>query len=351
MTGRWPLAAPPPPAGAQPGAPPSLSVVIPVHQAAGVVADAVASALGQTLPPLEVIVCDDGSTDDPASALAPFAERITLLRQENRGEAGAKNAAARAASGDYVAILDADDLFAPERLEAMATCLAERPDLDILTTDAWIELDGRRVRRVYEHGFAFPVTSQRTEILRGNFVFGLCAVRRSRLLEAGGFDETIRHATDWDRWLRLVLDGSAVGCVEAPLATYRLQRGSLSSQRARMLAGRVQTLEKAARRSDLAPAERAAVAASLRDHRSRLAVARAREALLAGEPQARRLALAGAVSAGQPAATRVKLAAAALAPRAVGRALRGRPVETTAGLLVAPAGAGDAPSEPGAARR
>jgi hypothetical protein len=341
------IAAPPAPPGARAGPRPTISVIIASYQAAALVPDAVRSALDQSSPPHEVIVCDDGSTDDTAGALAPYRDRITLLRQDNRGEAGARNTAARAASGDFLAILDADDLFVRERLEALGEALARRPDLDILTTDAWIELDGRRVRRVYEHGYTFPVRDQRAEILRGNFVFGLCAVRRRAWLDAGGCDESIRHATDWDLWLRLILGGATAGCLPAPLAIYRLQRGSLSSQRARMLAGRIQILEKTARRADLSAAERASVDVTLRDHRRRLALARAREALSEGAPGARGLAARAALGRGQAVPTRLKLAAGALAPRAVGRALRSRPVETTAGLLVAPTGA---PSEPGAAR-
>ena len=153
VEGRWPLAAPPAPAATTAGGVPSLSVIVAAYQAAEVIGDAVGSALGQTVPPLEVIVCDDGSTDDLAGALAPFGDRVRLLRQANGGEAAAKNAAAAAASGDYVVVLDADDVFEPERLEALGACLAARPDLDLLTTDGWVELGGRRVRRVYHEGF------------------------------------------------------------------------------------------------------------------------------------------------------------------------------------------------------
>ena len=82
-------------------------------------------------------------------------------------------------------------------------------------------------------------------------------MRRSLVLEAGGYDEAIRYATDWDLWLRLILDGARAGCLMEPLAHYRLQRGSLSSQLASMHAGRVAILEKAARRRDLSDEERA----------------------------------------------------------------------------------------------
>src|SRR2546422_6867419 len=111
--------APAPEAPTEGGGVPTFSVVIPAYQAAGFIGDAIESVLAQTLAPIEVIVCDDGSTDDLEGALARYRNSITLLRKENGGEASAKNAGARAASGDFVAVLDADDVYFPERLEAL----------------------------------------------------------------------------------------------------------------------------------------------------------------------------------------------------------------------------------------
>ena len=344
VDGRWPLAAPPPAAPVTPGARPSLSVIIAAYQAAHVVGDAVASALGQTAPPLDVVVCDDGSTDDVAGALAPFGDDVTLLRQANGGEAAAKNTAAAAARGEFVVILDADDVFAPERLEAIGACLAARPDLDILTTDGWVELGGEPVQRVYHEGFTFPVARQREAIVRTNFVFGLAAVRRRRMLDAGGFDVAIGHTTDWDLWLRLILDGSPAGCIQLPLARYRLQPGSLSSQRARMLEGRLRTLAKARATQRLSPAERAALDTAARALEDRLRRERALEALVDGRAGARVLAARAAVAPRQHPLTRVKLLAAAAAPGLAGRRLARRPRETTAGLRAV---AGAAPTDPG----
>ena len=165
-----------------------------------------------------MIVCDDGSSDGTAAALAPFGDRVTVLTQHNRGEAGAKNTATRAASGDFVAILDADDVYLPERLEALGELAAARPDLDILTTDATLVAGGRPVRSVYDETWTFEVADQRRAILERNFIFGHVAVRREALLAAGGFDEAIRWTTDWDCWLRLIFAGSRAGLVDEPLA-------------------------------------------------------------------------------------------------------------------------------------
>jgi glycosyltransferase involved in cell wall biosynthesis len=114
---------------------PTFSIVIAAHNAAGTIAEAVESALAQTLPAIEVIVGDDGSTDETAAALDPYRERIRYFRQEHRGVASTRNAALKIARGDFFAVLDADDAYLPERLEALAGLSATRPDLDLLCTD------------------------------------------------------------------------------------------------------------------------------------------------------------------------------------------------------------------------
>ena len=131
---------------------PSFSVIIPAYQAAGTIAQAVESALDQTVPAHEVIICDDGSTDDLEGALAPYRDRITLIHKENGGGASALNAAASAASGDFVVVLDSDDTYEPERLEALGALAAARPDLDVLMTDSYLEAGGRVVGALLEGG-------------------------------------------------------------------------------------------------------------------------------------------------------------------------------------------------------
>ena len=344
----------PPAQNVTPGDVPSFSIVIAAYEVADVIGEAIESALAQTAPPLEIVVCDDGSTDDLEGALAPYRDRIALVRKENGGEASAKNAAARAASGDFVAILDADDVYFPERLEALGELAAARPDLDILTTDAYLELDGVRRRRVYEGGWTFEIEDQRRAILQRNFVFGLAAVRRERLLAAGGFDESIRWTTDWDCWARLILAGAAAGAVAEPLALYHLRQSSLSADRAKLVAGRVQTLEKAASHPSLTPEERRVVASSIATERRELALLELRQALAEGSTDARRRALAVARERGYPRRTRLKAALAAGAPRLSGRLLRERLATrwtAASGIAVERAPEAGAPTAPARARR
>jgi hypothetical protein len=304
--------------------PPTFSIIIAAYQVADVIAESIESALAQTVRPLEIVVCNDGSTDELEAAVAPYRGRIVLLHKENGGEASAKNAAARVASGEFVAILDADDVYFRERLEALGELSAARPDLDILTTDAFLELDGVRRRRVYEGAWSFEIADQRRAILQRNFVFGLAAVRRRRLLDAGGFDETIRWTTDWDCWARLILGGARAGAVDEPLAIYRLRESSLSADRARLVDGRVRTLEKAASHPSLTPAERVVVAASIARERRELQLLELRQALVQGAADARRRAVEVARGPAFPIRTRLKAAFAVAAPRLSGRLLRRR---------------------------
>ncbi|MGZ4462774.1 MAG: glycosyltransferase [Gaiellaceae bacterium] len=306
------------------GAKPSFSIVIAAYQAADSLAEAIESALRQTLPPLEVVVCDDGSTDDLAGAVAPYREEIVLVRQENRGVGAAKNAAARATSGDFIAVLDADDIYLPERLAVLAEAAVTRPDLDILTTDALVVEGGRRIRRAYDETWTFDVDDQRRAILERCFIIGHAAVRRPSFLAVGGFDETLRAVVDWDLWLRMILGGSRAGLITEPLSEYRVRLGSISANRAEVLRNGVLALTRAAARTDLDAAEQAAALGTLSDWRCQLALAEAQAALLQREPGVRRRLGRIVVGPGYSPASRLKAVLSALSPALAASLLRRR---------------------------
>lgn len=330
-----PVLAPPPMASFASVPTPAFSVVIAAYDAADTIAEALESLLAQSVQPREIVVCDDGSQDDLASALAPFRDRITVVRQQHAGEGAAKNNGAfHARRGDFIVFLDADDTFLPERLEALGELATARPDLDILTTDAFLEIDGKVVRRCYEAGWTFEVHDQRGAILERNFVFGHVAVRRTRFLESGGFDRSLHYATDWDLWCRMLLEGSHVGLVNEPLARYRLRQSSLSANRAALLEGRCRVLERAASRDGLTPEERRRVRAALAGEQCNALLTRTSTALRERSPHARRLAMRVARTPSLPAQTRAKAALAALAPRAASRRL----VNALDGGVMGPAG-------------
>jgi GT2 family glycosyltransferase len=265
--------------------PPTFSIVIPAYQAAATIRDTVASVLAQSVAPHEVIVSDDGSTDRLDEALRPFQSDLRLIRNRHAGVASARNAGCLACSGDFVLIVDADDILLPEKLASLGFLARERPDLDLLCTDLYFERDGRRVGRMTD-GNPFAVHNQRTAILERCFVVQP-AVRRTRLLEAGNFDESLPTAVDWDCWIRLVLAGAVAGLYDEPGAVYRIHPGSLTGARSRTLRDRVRILEKARAHPGLRPDERAVLERSLASQRARAVRAEAQAALAAGAPDTR----------------------------------------------------------------
>jgi glycosyltransferase involved in cell wall biosynthesis len=302
---------------------PRFSVVIAAYQAAGFIGVAVRSALEQVPPPHEVIVADDGSTDDLAAALVGFGDAVHVVRITHGGEAAAKNAGAGVATGDFIAFLDADDRFLPGRLAALSTLAVARPELDVITTDAYLIHDGEIVGRCYGPGHRFASGDQRTAILQRNFVLGLSAVRRSRFAEVGGFDPTVEYTTDWELWMRLILSGSEVGFIDEPLAEYRLHAGSMSARRAAMSRGRLTSLARAEARTDLSVDERATLAETRRTEEARLRRDELKERLLDSPPSgARRAALRVAVAPRQSLSARLKSVVALGVPGLVSRRLR-----------------------------
>lgn len=312
---------PPPDGRIVPGPSPSFSVVIPAYEAAAFAAEAVASALAQTVPPHEVIVCDDGSTDDLAGALGRYAGRIVFHRKQNGGLASARNAGVAISSGEFIAFLDADNILLPEYLEALGALAAARPDLDILTTDAYLELDGQIYGRYYRGKARFVAGDQRRGIIHQHFIFGNGAIRREALLAVGGYDETV-VAEDTDLFVRMILEGSRAGLVDEPLCVYRIRAGSLSSSRPRMLRAATVVLERARTHPSLTRDELRFLRRELAAKRRLATLAEADDALRGFAPHPRRRALK--VAFGRPGygiAARAKAVAAAIAPRWAGRYL------------------------------
>lgn len=203
---------------------PLVSVVIPAHNARHWVTQAVASALGQSHKSVEVLVVDDGSTDDTAERAGSVSKCVRVIRQEQRGPASARNVGITESRGEFVAFLDADDLWDQDKLEAQLRLFAENADL------CWAYAGVRegsempdgsiRVTKSKRHQ---PRGDVLTELVVQDFVPTLTViVRREALCEAGGFDESplLLATEDWDLWLRLA-ERYPVDRVRRPLGTYR----------------------------------------------------------------------------------------------------------------------------------
>ncbi len=212
---------------------PTVSVVVPTYNRAGYVVEAVESVLAQTFRDLEVIVVDDGSTDGTAKALAPYLDRIRYVRQENRGLAAARNRGIREATGEFVAFLDSDDRFEPGLLRAVLATFEAHPDAGaVFPAEREIDPDGRRRDRVHTKRSPGPYFTPASMVGKDTGVG--CGrppvVRRAKLLELGGFDETVRCAVDCDMWIRWSFHVPMV-LEPAPLVLRRVHPGALSGDR------------------------------------------------------------------------------------------------------------------------
>lgn len=318
----------PEPAGPLPEAPaaPTFSVIVAAHNTAGTIRETVETALDQTHPAHEVIVCDDASPADERAALEGLLDRVVYLSNErNLGIGGAKRTAAEAATGDYVVAVDADDAMKPTRLESLAELVRLRPDLDIVNTEADMEVDGVAVRHAYQDDWPFPVEGQREEILRRCFISPGGAVKRSRLVEVGSFAPLMVLFEDWDLYARLILTGSRAGLVDEPLLRYRIHPGQASaSWTSKLHRGEAATLLRIVEHPSLSGHERGIVEATLAETRRRLARAEAREVLLEGGQAARQTLLAVARDGEQPLPARAKALASAASPALAGALMRRR---------------------------
>lgn len=210
------------------------SVIIPAFNAEAYIGEAIRSVLAQTYPAVETIVVNDGSTDDTAGAVAPYVGRVTYLEQENAGPAAARNRALQHASGEYVALLDADDLWLPDRLGTVLELLEADHAVGFATTDVFLLRGSERSTQTYYRDLLarpFAHDDQLHRILEYNFIFGMTVVRAELFQKHGTFEETLRGTEDWDLWIRFLSAGERAGFIDRPLGYYRLHPTSLSGAR------------------------------------------------------------------------------------------------------------------------
>lgn len=199
---------------------PLVSVIIPAYNSAAYTVETVESVLAQTYRNFEVIVVDDGSTDHTREALAPYADRIHYLYKSNGGACSARNEGIRHAKGEYIACLDCDDLWLPDKLEYSLPVLEQNPDMGFVFSLCYtIDSVGKITGEVH---YTFELEQAYLGLLMQNFVMAPTVVmRRSCLEQVGLFDESIFIPADWDLWLRLA-HRFRVGYVNRPLSKYRL---------------------------------------------------------------------------------------------------------------------------------
>ncbi len=193
---------------------PLVSVVIPAYNCARYLPAAIESSLSQTYPAVEIIVVDDGSTDETSEVLSRYS-RVIATRQNNKGLSNARNQGIRKAHGEYIALLDGDDIWPETKLADQVAFMEVHPEFGVLFGDArrfanngWTEptLFTRYRLDATFFGSESQVVEPLRKLLTMNFIpVGTVLVRKNCLLEAGLFDEKFRRVEDWDMWLRVAL--------------------------------------------------------------------------------------------------------------------------------------------------
>lgn len=204
---------------------PLVSAVIPVYNGAAFIGDAIRSVLAQTYPHVECIVVDDGSTDDTAAVARGFGDRIRYLYKANGGVSSARNAGIAAALGEYVAFLDADDLWKPEMLERLIGLLRARPDLGLAYAGLEDVDEGLKpiaAREVPEGSVALRNTLLMEVPIVTIVTAGALPARVVR--DVGGFDERLSTSADMDFFCRVASRYPVARTAEV-LALYRQHGG------------------------------------------------------------------------------------------------------------------------------
>lgn len=206
-----------------------VSVVIPTYNAARFVTEAIKSVLAQTFKDYEILVIDDGSTDDTREVLAKYRSPVQYLYKSNGGVSSARNYGIENARGKYIAFLDADDLWMPEKLERQVAVLESNENVGVCyaatqKVDENLEIIGYIEAKFYDD-------YSEALLLNLNIVAGSCSsaiVRRDIAQQTDGFDTQFSTCADWEYWLRLSLL-TQFSPLNEYLVKYRVIGGSMSS--------------------------------------------------------------------------------------------------------------------------
>ncbi len=226
-----------------------ISVIIPTYNNAEYISAALDSVLNQEHKHVEIIVVDDGSTDNTESVLLPYVNKklIRYIHQENQGVASARNAALNLAIGEYVAFLDADDILLSGSLTKRITLMQEYGDVDFVFTDYHVEVsEGGRNKYPYmkeknrhaKFSTALDKSLGLVHIYNSAFrgiaikenIFpwtGAIMVRQKCFDQISGFDVSLRASSDKKMWLQL-LDGRKVGYIDEPLSVYKAHQSTIT---------------------------------------------------------------------------------------------------------------------------
>lgn len=227
----------------------TVDVIIPAYNGARYLPYALDSVIAQTFGDWKIVLVDDGSTDNTAEVVAPYAarlgERLAYIRQANAGVSAARNRAIRASDAEFIALLDADDVWRPERLAETVRAFREHPEAGIVYSGLTLMDAEGREGQTYT-GTKANETAKVAPLIYSREIHLPCvtvSVRRRCVEEAGLFDESMRATEDRDLWFRVALKYDAV-FVPKSLAYYRVTADSASRDPEKMMRGQEWFLRK-----------------------------------------------------------------------------------------------------------
>lgn len=209
-----------------------VSVVIPAYNAARFLPEAINSVRQQTLTVHEIIIMDDGSTDDTESIVRALGDGILYIRQKNAGVSAARNRGIALATGEIIAFLDADDVWFPEKIERQLKVFQDHPDVALVATDkAEIDTQGKLLlpslfKQQHLHTFFSslnnaPIPQVMSLLIKVNFIpTSSVLVRKEALNRIGVFDTTIRYGEDLELWVRIAAQFQ-IACIPEVMLHYR----------------------------------------------------------------------------------------------------------------------------------
>lgn len=203
-----------------------FSVIIPVFNGEKFVSEAIESAISQIGVNSEIIVVDDGSTDNTINIIRGFGDRVTLYEQKNSGVSVARNYGASKAKGEYLAFLDADDVWLSGKLEKQYGKILD--GYDLVFTDRYNFGEVGDLPEFHSGVFEFPEGDVFEKLIYRNFITNSSVVVKKTIYEEfGGYDDNLFTCEDWDLWLRISTKYK-IGVCREPLLRYRLHKGGKS---------------------------------------------------------------------------------------------------------------------------
>ena len=223
-----------------------VSVIIPVYKGAAFIAQSIDSVLAQSYPDIELIIVNDGSPDNSDAVIQPYLAdpRVKYIEQQNAGVAAARNAGIRVASGEYIAVLDQDDLWLPDKLARQVEYLDEHPEIALVHSNIhFIDEAGERIPDP-EWAWVAPTCGQALPELvqRNSICTGTVLLRKRALEQTGLFRQELAPADDWDLWLRIAAR-HPIGFVDAVTACYRVHQGNESRNLLKMQEAEIRVVE------------------------------------------------------------------------------------------------------------